>query len=315
MTLNHVSSLYLAFLIGGGQVGLPIIIATFLFTKVHRHPTLINFCITWVIYSVSYSILLLSHEKNGTLGPVCFVQSVMIHGAPPMSVIATLVVVVQLWSTFLDPEVTTHFALDSWPRMKLLTALALPYVAFFVFAFWAALVQMRRPELLEVSHGLYCTVSGEENPFGRLAVQTFCIITLSFVIFFEVVIAFCYFTRRKRISAVFPLAHSQTNLKIALQVIAFSLWTVITFSAGVFFLTNHLNPWPLFAEASLPLAVFLVFGFQKDVLVAWGLFKRCKSRVNADETQARSSRHNTAAGSVYVARRETDSSQIEVSPV
>lgn len=55
---NNISSLYLACLIGGGQVGLPILIATFLFAKkVYRHPTLINFCITWVIYSVSYSML------------------------------------------------------------------------------------------------------------------------------------------------------------------------------------------------------------------------------------------------------------------
>jgi len=49
---------FLALHIAGGQVGLPIIILTFILSKnVHRHPTLINFCITWSISSIAYCLL------------------------------------------------------------------------------------------------------------------------------------------------------------------------------------------------------------------------------------------------------------------
>lgn len=58
LNLEHLTPLYLALQIIGGQIGLPIIITTILFSKrISRHPTLINFCITWVIYSISYCIL------------------------------------------------------------------------------------------------------------------------------------------------------------------------------------------------------------------------------------------------------------------
>ncbi len=55
---DHLIPVYLALQIAGGQVGLPIIIATLLISKkVARHPALINFFCTWVVYSVVYCIL------------------------------------------------------------------------------------------------------------------------------------------------------------------------------------------------------------------------------------------------------------------
>jgi hypothetical protein len=56
--LGHLRTAYLVLHIIGGQVGLPIMVLTFLLCKnVSRHPTLVNFCITWIVYSVSYCLL------------------------------------------------------------------------------------------------------------------------------------------------------------------------------------------------------------------------------------------------------------------
>lgn len=49
---------FLLMLIIGGQVGLTLLVLTLLLWKgIQRHPTLINFCITWIIYSTVYCLL------------------------------------------------------------------------------------------------------------------------------------------------------------------------------------------------------------------------------------------------------------------
>lgn len=56
--LGSLVEVYATLLIAGGQAGLPIIILTFLFAKnVHRHPTVVNFCITMIIYSIVFCLL------------------------------------------------------------------------------------------------------------------------------------------------------------------------------------------------------------------------------------------------------------------
>ena len=57
--LATLQPVWLTLHIAGGQVLLPLAVLTFLFTSnfAGRHLTLINFCITWIIYSVLYCIL------------------------------------------------------------------------------------------------------------------------------------------------------------------------------------------------------------------------------------------------------------------
>jgi len=55
---HHLQPIYLVLLIAGGQVGLPLVIVTLLFSKkAIRHPILINFFCTWIIYSVVFCLL------------------------------------------------------------------------------------------------------------------------------------------------------------------------------------------------------------------------------------------------------------------
>ena len=55
--LQHLTSAYLALLISGGQIGLPIVVLTAsVCKKVNWHPTIFNFCITWIVYSIVYCL-------------------------------------------------------------------------------------------------------------------------------------------------------------------------------------------------------------------------------------------------------------------
>ena len=52
------TGVFLALHISGGIVGLPVAVFTIIASKqVSRHPTLINFCITWFISSLIYTLL------------------------------------------------------------------------------------------------------------------------------------------------------------------------------------------------------------------------------------------------------------------
>lgn len=56
--LRNLTSVFFAIHLAGGHIGLPILVATFLLSKTaNRHPTVVNFCIIWILYSIIYSLL------------------------------------------------------------------------------------------------------------------------------------------------------------------------------------------------------------------------------------------------------------------
>uniref|UniRef100_A0A8H7Y729 Uncharacterized protein n=1 Tax=Psilocybe cubensis TaxID=181762 RepID=A0A8H7Y729_PSICU len=83
--LGELRPIFLALHIGGGLVGLPLLIITFLATsKIPRQPALINFCVAWVINSISYTLVSLGGTSHTASTPLCFSQAAMLNGAPPM---------------------------------------------------------------------------------------------------------------------------------------------------------------------------------------------------------------------------------------
>lgn len=55
--LSYLSPSYLGLQLAGGHIGLPILVILFFSSRrIQRPATVINFCITWIIYSVSYSL-------------------------------------------------------------------------------------------------------------------------------------------------------------------------------------------------------------------------------------------------------------------
>lgn len=57
MASTYPTGLYVFLQVAGGQVGLPLFVVTMLVSsKVKRHLTLINFCWTWIVYSIVYCL-------------------------------------------------------------------------------------------------------------------------------------------------------------------------------------------------------------------------------------------------------------------
>ena len=56
--LRYLTPVFFAIHLVGGHIGLPILVATFTFSKTaKRHPTVVNFCMTWIVYSIIYCLL------------------------------------------------------------------------------------------------------------------------------------------------------------------------------------------------------------------------------------------------------------------
>ncbi|KAF9454108.1 hypothetical protein P691DRAFT_847985 [Macrolepiota fuliginosa MF-IS2] len=272
---THLAPAYLTLLIVGGQTGLPIIIATLLISKkVTRHPTLINFFCTWVIYSVTYCIFLYSGQGDQQPpSTLCQIQSAAIHGAAPMCVVATLTLVIQAsteyLNTFREPPAQQMTSPRSrWPKtLRLRIMLAMPYVIFAAFVLLTAFLQRQKGVDTGGWNGLYCTLRG--STIIRYAVPAFCTAILAAIVGFEVAIAIRYFRMQRTISDSFPLAETKKSRAMVIRVLAFSLYTLVTLSAGVLFLSGSTLAWPYMVQAALPLSAFVVFGAQK---VAYTLF-------------------------------------------
>ena len=56
--LRNQTSVFFTIHLAGGHIGLPVLVATFLLSKTaNRHPTVVNFCIVWILYSIIYCLL------------------------------------------------------------------------------------------------------------------------------------------------------------------------------------------------------------------------------------------------------------------
>ena len=58
IALRRIQTAYLALQIAGGHIGLVVVLAYSVFSnRIHRDPTYINFCATWIFSSVTFSLL------------------------------------------------------------------------------------------------------------------------------------------------------------------------------------------------------------------------------------------------------------------
>ncbi|KAJ4485834.1 hypothetical protein J3R30DRAFT_1413640 [Lentinula aciculospora] len=162
------------------EVGSILLLLTYFFSKnVHRPPTLVNFWITWLIYSVSYSLLLYDKQQYSHPDTLCRVQAAMVDGSSSMVVTAGLVAVVQ------PPHViyksTSTARLKS--RIRLVLCLFVPYMVFLAFSVGTALVGRKNFLLTNPMNGLYCSL--DVDGFSRYAIPAYCIVVMTCLLGFE----------------------------------------------------------------------------------------------------------------------------------
>ncbi|KAI0706114.1 hypothetical protein BC835DRAFT_1409746 [Cytidiella melzeri] len=273
-------SVYLTLHIAGGHIGLPILVSTFFLSKrVHRPATVINFCITWIIYSVSYTLLFYGGYHNSVEPPseLCFAQAAMIHGSPPMAAIAGFGVVMQAYTAYQLPWQNWH---PKWisrlPGWLITTAIVLPpYLVFIAFASTSAVLGLHHAADISPKEHLriYCTFKQSLGPL-QFAVPGFCASVLAGTVTLEAVAIVKYCRGWLTIKRVFPLVMCRPSLSPLFRVSLFSLYSLAVLGACISYLTHNLNYAVDMIQAALPLIATIIFATQTDVMSAWAFWKR-----------------------------------------
>ncbi|KAI0734995.1 hypothetical protein C8Q76DRAFT_765601 [Earliella scabrosa] len=292
--LRYLTPVFFAIHLVGGHIGLPILVATFTFSKTaKRHPTVVNFCMTWIVYSIIYCLLIYGGGNLLDNPPfeLCLAQAAMNYAAPPMAVVAGFEVVLQIWSTFWEPWKEARLAgIPGWLKM---TAIIIPpYLTFVAFAVSAVYVGRQHPDWVQVKNGLYCGLTNGQ--FQMFAVPIFCSIFLVLIILLEFATAIKYFRGRQIIKRDFPLVDSKKpSLSPWCRAALFLVYTALALGVCIMDLQRNPNAFAYMIQAALPLAAFLIFGLQKDVALAWFHWNR-KPRWDPEESVRRSSECRTS---------------------
>lgn len=267
--LEGVAGAVLALLLAGGHLGLPVLVLIMLLSKrIRRPPSVINFCIIWIIFAISFSLTIYDgHAVNGNPPfALCLTQAAMIHGAPPMAVVAALAIVCQVWHTFRAPWHPTTFPFVSRiPHyLRVIVVVVPPYIVGMAFAIYTTWLGLKMPETVRPSpSGVYCTVI---EPSASLSVPIFCAAGMTLILLLNIVLILRYCYGLRLVKQLIPLAQRRVSLGIWFRVTFFNLYNFAALAASMVLIFKGEIAFPYLIEASLPLAATIVFGSQADIL-------------------------------------------------
>ncbi|KAF7353831.1 hypothetical protein MVEN_01068700 [Mycena venus] len=270
-TQSHRDALIVGFMflqIFGGHVGMPLLLLTATFSKkVQRNPMLINFCVTWLIYATSFTLVLYAGKQVGPEPPaeLCIIQAAFVYGAPVMASMAVLSLVLHLWLSLQTGKGVLARAAGGWCFMLLLGS---PYVLFLAFSVTMVILGSLKQDAVSRSRYLfYCTIN---LPYVNAVPATSGFIMLA-IILFEVLTGIELYRRRKAFKTMGRTQHDGPPIHLFIRVGIFNLYSVLALVGCIAFWASAGDTLPYFIQASLPTAAFIIIGTQEDFLCAWGI--------------------------------------------
>ncbi|KAH9891684.1 hypothetical protein C8Q73DRAFT_762976 [Cubamyces lactineus] len=269
--------MWFIFEIGGDQVLLPLLVATFLFSrKLVRHPTMINVCCTWILTGVVSSLLLYSRQQSGPEPDraLCVIQATLIAPVPPMTSTAVLALVYSTWSTFRPFRMIPLRGASKQSRTITLALLAAPYVVHLCFATVALRAALADPSrVTRERRFFYCSV--EFSPY-TISLCVYTAVVCLIATFLEVHLIIMLSRHRKALRCAGLSSGIDTQLIIRVGIfVAYVFCGMLVEIVGV--LGVHTVLPDMFA-ASVGTAFFLIFATQPDVLRVWSRLISCRRR-------------------------------------
>lgn len=266
-------AVWLFFQLAAGHVLLPLLVATFFVSRtVTRRPTVINVCCTWIVSSVSASLLLYVGRETG-LDPnqeLCIAQSALLSGVLPMTTTACLALVYHAW-TLLNRAGPQDASKRAGSLVNALL-LGVPYVFFAMFTAIAAKLGTDYPtRVSRVQKYFYCSID--------LAPFNYAVAILSALACFGAIalyahLVICLWRARRSLMPFAPPANISVDFCVRIGVFAVCMLTATL--AKLVSLGDLNTVFPDMFMASVGLAVFFIFGTQMDVIHAWLSWRRPK---------------------------------------
>ncbi|KAK7695279.1 hypothetical protein QCA50_002469 [Cerrena zonata] len=205
----------------------------------------------------------------------------MIHAAPPMSVIAVSIIVLQVWYLLQPPwHPVLVYCTDRLSSKTKFALVVLPpyltYIAITIAVIWRGL---QDPSAVTPALGLYCTIIDLDTFFST---PIFCAVFMIMITLFNLGTMVQFLWRRCKLKRVNPLASRTDSVNIWVRVFIFNLYSLLTLGACLILIFTKSSPLPYVVQAALPLVALLIFGTQTDIWFAirdW----RCGDRIRVSD--------------------------------
>jgi hypothetical protein len=253
-----------------GLFGTLIILVTVLCSRsIQRHATWFSFAISWIISTVSYSLLFWggSLAKKKPPYTLCLIQGIMIYAAPPLTAGTTLALVTQIWFLVRSVVTATKSTTGRIPPIILTALLIIPYLLYITFLVSTLVIGWQNPQIVRrAGSGMYCSFSNRMP--GRISTLLVALILIPAAVL-EILV--CRAIRRQW--SVFK--QQPDALSTTLRVVAFTFVGIlaIVLSIVFFFIIHHGADLNIIISI-VPVTAVLMFGTQADLLRVWMFWKK-----------------------------------------
>ncbi|KAH6901207.1 hypothetical protein BKA70DRAFT_1388432 [Coprinopsis sp. MPI-PUGE-AT-0042] len=242
-------------------------------STVKRHPIWFNFCLSFIVFSLSYSLLAFAPGQQGRDGApegVCIAQAAMVYAAPFLAPSASLALVALLLMNIVSALSTS--VKKRYP-MTLTIALAGPWILWAAVLTGAIIFILRDRSVVALSdNGTYCIVT--RSPLPRLAAISSAVFAVGILVS-EVIIASLLY-RHRAIKDVFS-----QSISMAIRIFIFTAVAVTAAVAGLIFAcTDRRGVIFDVMIAIVPSTTAVIFGTQMDLWEGY-MFWRKRSGTDA----------------------------------
>ncbi|TFK64644.1 hypothetical protein BDN72DRAFT_861240 [Pluteus cervinus] len=236
---------------------LPILVATFLFSKrAKRHPTLVNVCITWIFSGVFSLLLFYAGQQRGPEPDMmlCIAQTSLLYGIPPMWSVAIF-----MMAYYMNASIEACPKEPKLGRAKLIVMLSAPYIAQSVFSLTTLVVSLNHPNRVNRSRRvLYCALRSD-TVFVAMAMFTFivCLGILTVKVY-------------KNVQGARKAGHNAPfNRPLIIRVVIFGIFVLLGILANLVSVIDSRSFVQDIYAACGGTFVLFIFGAQEDVIRAW----------------------------------------------
>ncbi|KAI0729603.1 hypothetical protein C8Q72DRAFT_303649 [Fomitopsis betulina] len=256
---------WLFFQLAADHVFLPILVATFVFSRsVVRHSTLINLCCTWILSGIISSLLLYTGTATGPDPPrgLCTAQAALMSGAFPMTSVATLMLAFRTWLSCIPGKSQLREKTTRTTKALLVTT---PYLALGVFSAIAAKLGAAYPGQVDrETRFFYCAVN-----LRALTITLNVFSTTMCVIAGGLFVHLAMKQLRARVTRPLRQHSAKVHTAFRIRVGLLTMYMLTAALANLGSLADSGTAFPDIFTASVGMAVFLLFATQSDVLRAW----------------------------------------------
>ncbi|KAJ3976948.1 hypothetical protein EV361DRAFT_177656 [Lentinula raphanica] len=283
---NRLLNVWIYFNLVSNLILLPILVLTFVLSKkvTKRHPSLINVCITWILFGI-FSLLLFFGGKARPNQPdpssaLCIAQTALLYGIPPMWSVAVFILMY-----FILGIVSADGRTSNVSRGQMLLMLGAPYVAQFCFSIATLAISLKYPQFVTRERRFfYCAL--EYSPLSNamsIFVFVFCLGI------FVTLLRICYLLYRNYRGLRQAGESFVVDLHFLVRVIVFGCFIFVGMFVDILVMFSSSSRVPDLYAAIAGTVVFLVFGSQADVLRAWCFWRRNDEPVLISSTLRRKS--------------------------